>query len=275
MDAHTESGIIHPRGIVETIPFGDDLVTITANTERLKLDILNEAKKRPGVNLQKAEKISKNLKFYFSAEGLRNHEVTDLKRKGLDNPIWKLVGYAEKAISPAVTAVENLRLRGTYYPEENAPALFINPKTWARIASNLKTSPDNQKLFIAEQFDSVWRHEREHILRSIDPQTEKSDNKIKYFRAATSFTTFSTVSYICLNYELDIPANIPNYETLRAVKLLSLFALPYMTSGTVREAWYTFDPAEKAAADQFKNGNNLSRLFDFNFEKSNKYKQGP
>ena len=54
-----------PSPLSEVVPYRDGLVTISVSLERLKLDFLEEAKKRD-VDLTKAEDTANNLQFFLT-----------------------------------------------------------------------------------------------------------------------------------------------------------------------------------------------------------------
>lgn len=67
----------------EVVPYGDGVVTISAITDRLRLDFLEEARTRPNSDMNLAEQIAWELKFFTDRRGYNAHVVSDLRRKGL------------------------------------------------------------------------------------------------------------------------------------------------------------------------------------------------
>jgi hypothetical protein len=260
-----------PEILSEVVPYRDGVVTISADTSRLRLDFLREVHGRPHLDLKEAEKIAENLSFFTDSRKLNTHISSDMRRWGADSRFWRMLGPASKPVLKLADMLRMGDLIGATYAEEAAPALFLNPDNMvAHAGAPVNANPEIVEAAIIHNVHKTWRHEREHLIRIIDPMAKEEDKRTKIARAVTAGTvsgllTFGSFYFIPVTFSGD-----PLPDALNGIRLIATPVYSIVGSQLVADGlWYgMWNSAERAANLQVKTGKNLPSLFDFQFEKS-------
>jgi len=258
----------------EVVPYHDGLVTISANPERLKLDFLNEARTR-SVDLAKAEDIAGNLQLYFDRHGLHGHIIEDFERKGLTSKLWRAVTPLGKIALPLSDILNFGDVIGSTYPVDKAPAVFLNPQNMVAYAP----VPENAyhevtEAAIMQGVYTTWRHEREHLLRMLEPKSVSEDKKTKILQIATFLTSQHLIFLGSYLLTPEIPSGgDPRIEAYNTIRLFATAGLSLVGSQLITKGlWYfLWNRAERAAGNQGETGKNLPGLFEFQFEKQTQF----
>lgn len=249
----------------EVVPYRDGLVTISANPERLKLDFLEEAK-RKRLDPTKAKNIADNLQFYFNKRGFHGHIIKDFERKGLTSKLWRALTPLGK-ISLGLDDILGFDdVMGATYPVDEAPAIFLNPQKIVKYALVPENAhPEVTEAEIMQGTHNTWRHEREHLTRMLDTKSTSEDQKSKILEIATVLTTYQLIFYGSYLLRPEIPKGNPHNE---AIRLAVTTGLSVAGALTTQGLWYfLWNNAERAARNQGKLGESLPGLFEFQFEK--------
>ncbi len=261
-----------PPGLLsEVVPYKGGVVTVSVNTDRLKQDFLEEVLSRPNLDTEKAEDIAGRVKFFTNNRQLYEHVYGDMKRKGIESKLWRVLG---PVIKPSLALLDILSMKdlaGATYPVDPAPALFLNLNTiisWA--STQTKNRREVVEASIIQGVHQTWRHEREHLLRLVDAKARKEDRKTSKIQLVAGVTVAGLISLgsICF-----IPRELggdPRIDTLSMLRLLVTPAFSVLGSQLITDGlwYYLWNSAEKEANLQSKSGSNLPGLFDFKFESS-------
>lgn len=254
----------------EVVPYRDGIVTIDANLERLRLDFLEEAQHRKGVNALSAQEIANRLKVF------------------LDPDDYFQYISSKKTLAPSVTQIESQQLLGSIkqtlsnlFPRQtlgitsggvNTPAVLLNSKN---IVSSAKV-PDDASIeageaAIIDTFHQVWRHEREHLLRKIDPNAIEEDQHVRQLNARVELVTHGAISLASVLTMPDIPslaAGDPKTIAYLGYWIVMSAASHLVTAKKLPKtlAYRLWSKAEKSARSQ-EARKNLPSLFEFQFEK--------
>jgi hypothetical protein len=259
------------RMLSEVVPYRDGVVTISANTDRLRQDFLSEVHSRPKLDIKKAEEVAERVVFFTDNERLNSHISSDMKRKGVESKFWRAIGPIGKASMALLEIIKMGDTIGATYKEEAAPALFLNPNNMVTYAGTPKNAhPEILEASIIQNVHNVWRHEREHLIRTIDPNAKEEEKRTKIARVITAGTASGLISFGSFYFMPENPSGDPRIDALNTIRLIVTPVYSLMGSQLVTDGlwYYLWNPAEKAANLQGKTGKNLPSLFDFQFEKS-------
>lgn len=256
--------------ISEVDTYRDGVVTISADVDRLKLDFLNEVRSRDGLDVKKAELMADNLELFFDKKAFNTHIVDNIQQAGIKNKPWRVFAPISKVGLPYTDILAMGGLLGSTYARETAPAVYLNPN---HIINHLKipksVTSEAIEAGVIQGVHGVWRHEREHLIRMLDPSMKVSDTKIRVANMVTRGITMGLIYMGTLYY---VPEDLLNKlpDINKAVLSLSIPLCSILLSESVGDGlWYRlWNSAEKAANVQGKNGKNLSSLFDFQFDRT-------
>ncbi len=208
--------------------------------------------------------------FFTDSKLLIAHVSSDMRRKSVDSKFWRALGPVS---APAMKLADVLKVRdliGATYPEVTSPALFLNIDSMVGIARVLDHAhPEIVEAAIRQNVHTVWRHEREHLIRAIDPNARQEGRRTQVAQVVTSGAVSGLITMGSLYFMPENPTGDPRIDAFNAFQLIITPAYALMGSQLVTDKlWYPLlSPAEKAARLQGITGKNLPNLFDFKFEK--------
>jgi len=164
---------------------------------------------------------------------------------------------------------------GSAYIVDKAPAVFLNPQNMVAYASVPENAhPEVTEAAIMQRVYNTWRHEREHLVRMLEPkgvsEDKKTKIKTKILQVATNLTSQQLIFLGSYLLRPEIPSGgDPRIEVYNGIRLFATAGLSITGSQLITQGlWYfLWNNAEKAAREQGKKGENLPGLFDFQFKK--------
>lgn len=255
-----------PKIVSETAKYRDGIFTIETNPSRLSHDFLAEARKRENSDLELAEEVAEKLQLFFDRDQFSQHIVEDIAKNKIKNR-WRALGKIGEKIYTATEVVSGRDTVGATYRSKTAPAIYIAVD---KLPSYLKFPKDSHsevhEAAIIQSTTGIWRHEREHLLRLIDPKAAKEDRNNRIKGVITAGASAGLISHGIISFLPDIDKLPP---TNQAVVLTSTAIMSLQGSQTItQELWYNLlNKAEDAARIQAKEGSSTAGLFDITFEK--------
>lgn len=264
--------VFHPIGLSETVQLGERQVTISTDPDRLKLDFLTEAKRREGIDPDKAEELAKNLSIFFRRDELYRHIADSFGSK--EKVLWRAIGQATKIALPLATLFQGDPL-GSTFDKSDGPAIYLSPSMLVNYSLpandvNGNVSDEVKEMAIRQIVYESWRHEREHLIRSLSPKERTVDTKINLAKNATAGISSGLMLFFVYHFKPEVPSHgDPAIETLNNVRFIITMATSFLGSQLLSQYiwYYRRNPSEKAGREQGKEGHNLPNLFEFQFEK--------
>lgn len=272
-DSNAEYRIPSKRGISEVATYEKGVFTITADEQRLKLDFLEEAKRRQGIDLIKAETLANKLKVFFDRKSYDEHIKKEFGQH--KNALWR----ASAPLIPVVNNVSEVLLHGgvvgSAFTHTENPAIYINPSGIGEYIPKNTSSTEVQEAGIIQLTNKTWVHERDHVLRMCFPENKSVNKRDIIGQVSTSVVlqNLVTAGYFggltALNDTTFLP-QIPHIQTDPIPRMIISVVIG-MPTGTAlaSQVWYKFlSRSEKSARHHEQHDVSLPNLFQFNFEKS-------
>ena len=230
-------------------------LTVFGDINRIREDILNEAKRRADsgveIDLDKLEHILVNMPVFFDREAFNKYFETK-------------TGFSQ---NDGKSRVGGLAIRNI-----NFPAIYLNAKSLARsVDTELPDSPvEVRKEMFMELLRIVYMHERDHVLRAFTLAYNNEDipryiemRQIQFL--AIHATLITELSIILAKYYR--PNEIYSIEKMKEIidNMIYSIAIAYSFGANVgQEIHYRYvDEVEKAARAQEHHGQSSSGLFRF------------
>lgn len=249
------------KQIEETVPFKDGVVTISANTDRLRADFLAQAKKYPNVNLEKASKVADSLPVFLNYEKGLGYIFSDLE-KVVNGPIDNAIFKVQKTLNTD-KIMTSMGSAGFTYANSDCPAICLNPKFMAEFigTQNNNYSKEVQEKSLIDAIYTTWCHERDHAIRLLDPHYKEKAVKDATLSLATAVIANGTLTLMSSVYLLP---ELINHPALLVVTNCLMFPTTYMITNRL---WYmTISDHEKLARKNSQTIDTLPNIFDFTFE---------
>ncbi len=251
--------------ISETVPFRDGVATVDANPDRLRLDIVMAAQ-RSGIDRDNAEEIANNTLLTLSPETNYNHVLKEFEHLGTNNLLYMMGSYYLRVVAGQVSRQSPM---GSTFDLSDNLAILINPSGISKELQMLGNIPEKiaRDKFIDRTY-AVWRHEREHLIRSMSPKTKIKDIQHRLlFRNAGAFG-LAMFGGLGLYNSLDLQylASVHSDFWAGPVSITGPMLISLGIYNVSKYLWYLALPAEKAAKEAEENGTNIDNLFNFKFE---------